>query len=185
MTRNNSVRFYVSLEDGLTSMNGATGVNGWTPSVLAGTTVLGSTLVSGSGVPVVAPLASGAGTYVNISLLRNALLALGGSSAATAGVPVDFAAIPAGARLSGNEYWSAPPAPLSLRWGGASYATLSAFRAATGQEVGPGGVPTGSDADPGLSTAGGFFQTCVDWQPGYPPIPNSPTLDALRGFSGC
>ena len=180
VSRNNTIRYSVSFEDGLASLNGATGVNWWTPTMLADTYVLVNTLVSSNAVPVVAPLDTPA--LPNISLVRNVLMSLGQGGT---GPAVAFAAPPQGVRLSGNQYWAAP-GPLALSWGGHSYPTLAAFRAATGQETGPSGAPTGSDADPGLSTAGAFFESCVAWKTGYyPTIPNSPALDAIRGFSGC
>ena len=183
-TRYNTYRFSVSFEDGQDSLNGATGVNWYTPSVLTDTLVLGNTLVTSNTIPVVETFPQAGSSYPGILLQQNAFLALGSIGPQWGAPAIDFSAVPPGIRLSGNQYWAAP-APLVLSFGSANYSSLAAFREATGQETGPGGEPTGSDADPGLATTGAFFQTCVDWQPRFPAIPNSPALDAIRGFSGC
>lgn len=176
---NNTIQYSVSLGDGTSSLNGASGFNLYTPDTLANTTLVGNTLVATNGVPVVGTTPSG-NPAVGVALDRNVLLALGGGPVAALGTPQT----PEAAALSGNEYWAT--GPWELTWGGVTYTSLQAFRAGTGQEEGPGGAPTGSAADPGVSTAGAFFQSCVQWDPEvYPRIPNSPSMDALRGFSGC
>lgn len=87
-------------------------------------------------------------------------------------------------RVPGNAYWASGGSE-SFGWlAGRTFDSLAAFRAGTGQEETPSGVPTGSDADPGLS-ASNFFQDCVAWKPEYPALHNSRVLDSVRGFSGC
>jgi hypothetical protein len=179
-TRNNTVRYSVSYSDGVSSLNGATGLNWWTPTVLSDTLVIGNTFISSNSVPIVAPLNSGSGAYPNSSLLDNALLSLGPGAP-----PISFAIAPPGALLRGNEYWTAPPGVLAIQWAGETFSTLAAFRAATGQERAADGSPVGSDSDPHLIQNTTFFQSCVNWLEEYPFIPNSPALDSLRGFAGC
>lgn len=183
-THNNTIRFSVSYEDGQASLNGATGINWWTPSVLGSTLILGMTLVSNNTIPVIGPLESGGGSYPNVSVLSSALLSLGAVGSEWGSPVLNFVPAPPSANLSGNQYWSSP-SPLVFTWGYTNYSSLSEFRNSTGQEKGPHGENTGSDADPGLSTSGAFFQDCVLWLPHYPAIPNSDTLDVIRGFSGC
>jgi hypothetical protein len=181
VTHNNTVRYSVSYNDGLSSLNGATGLNFWTPSVLADTLVVGNTFISSNSVPIIAPTSSGE-QYPGISLLANALISLGPSPGSS---PIDFGSAPPGALLRGNEYWTAPPASLSIKWAGVTFSSLAAFRNATGQETNADGSPAGSDSDPRLAYNSSFFQSCVPWLAAYPALPNSPKLDAIRGFGGC
>jgi len=95
----------------------------------------------------------------------------------------------AGLNFSGNAYWSLTNEP-SYQWCPNEQCqtlhTLSDFRTASGQERKVSGEPTGTDADPKLTASTNFFQSCVPWAPIlYPPLPNSPFLDAQRGFAGC
>ena len=54
-----------------------------------------------------------------------------------------------------------------------------------GEEIDAAGEPTGYDENPQLNMSSVFFQSCVRWKPTYPSLPNSPTLDRIRGFNGC
>lgn len=184
-TANNTIRYSVSYNDGGACSNGASGLNFFSPdATLSGTAVVGLTIVGGNTTPpLVAPLNSYSAPFYNTLISSNAFLALG---AAGRGAIIDFdvpGGLP-GLNFSGNAYWSAS-VPLDLLYDGASYPTLAAFRKATGQETGAQGQATGSDADPGLLFNTTFFQACVNWDESYPTIPNSPALDALRGFAGC
>ena len=185
---NLTVRYSVSYGDGEKCGNGAAGVNLYTPDSLTNLSIVGNTLVSlpGAGplVPLIAPLDAG-NRASGFSVQRNALLALNG--APTVSMPANQ--LPSGAVFRGNAYWARSPAPPSLvEWAGKSFSTLAAFRSATGQEPAAGG---GSDSDPQLSTSGAFFRSCVPWWSasettgGFPALPNSASLDALRGFDGC
>ncbi len=88
----------------------------------------------------------------------------------------------AGLTLAGNDYWAGPDADLDLNWNGAAYATLDAFRAATGEEE-LGGVATGLGVDPGLVAMGdgGTLtggQTRLASLPEYQLTATSPLVDA-------
>ena len=182
-TRNNTVRFSASLNDGAGSANGVAGVNFYTPDALSGLLVQGNTLVSAAPrLPLLGPTPFGAPAS-GVSLLGNALLSLAGAPL----LSVPPAQLPSGAVVRGNAYWGGAAGAFDVAWGGASYASLPALRAGTGLEEGAGGAPTGSDQDPGLQ-ASAWFEACVPPPPpgvALPLLPNSPALDALRGFSGC
>jgi hypothetical protein len=186
---NLTVRNSVSYGDGERSANGAAAVNFYTPDTLTNMTVEGNTLVSlpgsaGPRTPLVAPTVAG-NRGDGFALRRNALLALNGAPP----LSMPAAQLPAHTDVEGNAYW-APGAASLVEWAGADYATLAAFRAATGQEPPAAG---GTDADPGLTTDGNFFRDCVPWwdgasngaDGGFPALPNSPVLDSVRGFAGC
>jgi hypothetical protein len=184
-TRNNTVRFSVSLNDGAGSGNGAAGVNFYTPDSLAGLLVQGNTLVSAAPrLPLLGPTPFGAPAS-GVRLLGNALLALAGAPLLS--VPQQQLPASPPALVRGNAYWGGSAGAFEVAWGGATYASLAALRAGAGLEEGAGGAPTGSDADPGLVLSA-WFEACVPPPPlgsALPLLPNSPALDALRGFSGC
>jgi len=181
-TANNTVRYSVSYHDGLFSANGAGGLQWYSPdATLTATAVYGVTV------------------FTNATSMRPAAIAFtstpqsGEYIGANAVVTEDGApllSVPAGAaaglNITGNAWW-ASSATAAWQYAGGTYASLSAFRAGTGQERDWRGEPTGTDADPQLQRGTGFFATCVpQWSGGaYPDIPNSAALDAVRGFSGC
>lgn len=179
-TVNNTVRFSVSLRDGLRSANGATGVNTYTPTTLASTRVYGNTVVGNASDGATAPFRSNSAGVTDFLLTSNAFIAVG--SAPIVGAAAGNAA---GFNFSGNAYWSVTGAA-GYDWDGSTYASLAAWRSGSGEEREADGSPTGMDANPGLNYTSTFFQTCVQWNAVvYPSVPNSPALDALRGFSGC
>ena len=103
--------------------------------------------------------------------LRNNILQTG------AGLPVLAAVSAAGLRLQSNCYWS-PHGSLVFDWGGTHYATLEAWRAATGQEtLGAGTRPTGICADPRL-TVGAPGASHGSALAGYNPSPASGLVGA-------
>ncbi|MFC7668706.1 right-handed parallel beta-helix repeat-containing protein [Hymenobacter humi] len=65
----------------------------------------------------------------------------------TDGMPLVTSVTTSGLRMEGNLYWSSG-APMVMQWGGASFADLDAWRAATGQEKLSNGRATGVSADP-------------------------------------
>jgi hypothetical protein len=122
--------------------------------------------------------------------------------------PAPYTPVDAGTVVDGNLYWTVPPGGIAsgeegdergdggggggtsgvisggaqtFTWANATYASLSAFRAATGREA------HGTDADPRLVARTPFFRACLAaWRDGvYPALPNSPALDAVRAFGGC
>ncbi len=178
-TRNNTIRYSVSLGDGTGSANGAAGFNFYTPDSLVDIKMIGNTLIgTGPNVPVLGPTPYGKAA-TGLFAVHNAILSLGSPS------PAPLASFPArqmpsGLQLDGNEWWAAPGAQQwRLEWGNVTYASLQSFRASTGQESG------GTDDDPALSVKGRFFASCVPWWADMPEIPNSPLLDKIRGFAGC
>lgn len=185
-TTNNTVAFSVSLRDGRSGGNGVGGLELYTPDQLSGVDAHGNTFfvaaAAGAAAQAVVGAASGGLSRVRVS--RNAVVALGsGGGGAPPPALVSFP-LAAGAEFAGNAYWvaDAPASAWAFRWAGTAYGTLAAWRAGTGQEPLAAG---GSDADPRLSVGTGFFRTCVPWDAAYPDIPNSPVLDAARGFAGC
>ena len=92
-----------------------------------------------------------------------------------------------GLRLEGNCYWSGASAGLNMNWGGASYASLSAWRTGTDQEQLADGRASGLQADPLLRTgsatngsgsgAPATFTT-GDATPVFAPLDNSPVRGA-------
>ena len=176
---NLTVRFSVSFDDGERSDNGATGLNLYTPDSLTNIVAHGNTFVSHGGprTALVAPFAYGKPAS-GFLLESNALLALGGGPL----LSMPTAQLAADSRILGNAFWAGSPGAFEVDWAGKTYTNLAAFRLGTGQEAPAAG---GSDADPGLSNDGAFFQSCVQWPEGAPALPNSPALDRLRGFSGC
>jgi hypothetical protein len=172
-TANNTVRYSVSLNDTLTSANGCGGLDFFSPNNILGATVYGNTFINGNGNALAC---TGGGDLQGVHVASNAFVALGGQSM------LRFTPAPAPAQMnvSGNAYWSAAGAA-QFTWGGQTYSGLAAFQSATGQEE----APRGTDADPALETKDGFFQSCVQWRESFPPVPNSPLLDTMRGFSGC
>ena len=183
-TVNNTVRYSVFYHDGRESGNGAAGVNFFTPDSLAGLAIYGNTLVSNDpALPLLAPTPFGVPAS-RVSIASNALLALNGAPL-LAVPPVQS---PADAVVSGNAYWGGRTGAFSVQWDGVPYASLEAFRAGTGEERTPEGVPTGSDSDP-QAVPSAFFASCVPAAPSgeaaNPTIPNSPALDLIRVFSGC
>jgi hypothetical protein len=178
-TRNNTVRFSVSLGDGHTCSNGAGGLNWFTPDTLVGLAAVGNTLVSlGAAQPLVGPLLYGNPAQA-LALRRNALLALGGAPL----LRVEAPALPApgSALVAGNAFWAGARGAFEVEWGGGRYASLAALRAGTGLEDPSAG---GSDSDPG-AVPSDWFAACVPGWVGAPLVPNSPALDAARGFAGC
>ena len=183
-TVNNTVRYSVSYNDGRVSGNGAAGVNFFTPDALAGLAIYGNTLVSSHPtLPLLAPTPFGVPAS-RVSIASNALLALNGAPL----LAMPPAQSPAGVAVSGNAYWGGRAGAFAVQWQGMAYASLEAFRAGSGQERTPQGAPTGSDSDPHAAPSA-FFAPCVPAAPAgeaaIPSIPNSPVLDAMRGFSGC
>lgn len=177
-TLNNTVRYSVSLGDGTGSSNGVTGVNFFTPDTLAGTTVVGNTLVTSSSLPLLGPTPFGAPSE-GLVVGRNAFLSLPPPTSPT-GLLVSFplSQLPSRVAFSGNQYWAVDVEDWAVMWGGNKYTSLAAWKNATHQEMG------GTQADPGVQPSF-FFSSCVPWWPEPIAIPNSPSLDALRGFSGC
>jgi hypothetical protein len=183
-TANNTVRFSASLDDGGASGNGAAALNLYTPDALRGVTAYGNTFVSTrhDSVPLVSPTPYGA-PAARVHLAANALLALGGAPLLD-GPPGQ---VPAGVNVTGNAYWGGAPDAFAASWAGVPYASLDALRAGAGLERDADGRPTGTDADPHAAPSH-WFDACVPPAPGgqtLPALPNSPALDALRGFAGC
>jgi hypothetical protein len=112
------------------------------------------------------------GTGVNIR--NNIVQTTGGLSV----VDADSAA--AFAQFNGNAFWSSG-SPLRFRWSGVNYATLEAWRSATGREM-IGTTPTGLNVDPQLAAPGtagalnsGYKLNRLDQ---YRLLPTSPLIDA-------
>ena len=181
---NLTIRYSVSVGDGDRSANGAAGVNFYTPDTLVGISIYGNTLISATSQspPLIAPTASGPPSD-SVHLTSNALMALGGAPV----LDYPSAQLPRRITVMGNAYWAGSLTALSILWGGVRYTSLASFRAATGLEP-PSAA--GTDSDPQLTGGGHFFEKCVaawadDSGCAYPDIPNSPSLDAIRGFAGC
>jgi hypothetical protein len=185
-TFNNTVRFSVSYNDGLSVDEPSAGLNFYTPGPpLNSMQIQGNTFVVKNEKTIVRPMTGG--DLANLQLVNNAFLSLGGE-----GTTIDFSSLTLGqasnVNVSGNAYWSSKEGTMRIIWaGGNSYSSLSAFRAATGEEETKSGVPTGSDSDPQLVNGTNWFASCLPWlQSSFlPDIPNSAILDELRGFSGC
>ena len=95
------MRFCVSFNDGLASLNGATGVNFYSPdTTMANTTVRGNTLIAHTTWPVLAP-APGTVSFGAVLVTSNAVLAMG------VGALVNFDVPQQSMNFSGNAYWSA------------------------------------------------------------------------------
>lgn len=179
-TSNNTVRYSVSFHDGLQCANGATGLDFYTPNTMPSSWAYGNTWlsnVSDGHTAVVRSISSG----LTPTLISGNVLITAGAAPL---IGFDSAAQAAGVNFSGNAYWSTADSP-SYEWLGQSYTSLAAWRAASGEEETASGAATGTDADPGLNVTSSFFQTCVQWDAAYPAVPNSPMLDAVRGFAGC
>jgi hypothetical protein len=108
---------------------------------------------------------------------------------ATGGLPLIEGENRPGLIVAGNCYWSAEGAFLA-NWGGQSYHSLEAWRAATGQER-AGEKDTGIAADPKLADAGrgGTLDDAdrLDTVTAYRLLPDSPLVDAgldLRALFG-
>lgn len=170
-------RYSVSLNDGAIAVNGAGSLQFFTPNSLVSTLVYGNTFISGSGsgtLPVIHPFSGGVTDAV---ITANAIISQGGGPVLA--FPSDETS---GFNFTGNSYWdTVKGVPVVFQWAGVTYKGLKAFREGSGQEEGQ----SGTDSDPGLVPDSAFFRGCVEWQAEYPPIPNSPALDAIRGFSGC
>ena len=185
-TRNNTVRFSASLDDGGACGNGAAALNFYTPDTLVGVAAHGNTFVSSRGgetaPPLVAPTPFGASAAL-FSLTGNALLAPGGAELMRA----PPGQVPARPTVTGNAYWAGAPSSFSVAWSASTYSSLAALRAGTGLERNAAGDPTGSDADPHAAPSQ-WFSACVPALPGgaaLPSLPDSPALEAVRGFAGC
>jgi hypothetical protein len=141
-----TVRYNVSVNDAREDNKGAlqvwsTGANGGIQrAAIYNNTVLLSPPTDGSSPKVVYICSDG---FSDLSLRNNILQSTGGllmlSTVSTTGL-----------RLEGNCYWDATQ--LTFDWNGTSYTSLSAWRAATGQETLPGGRATGLQADPRLNS---------------------------------
>lgn len=184
-TVNNTVRYSVSLDDGGASGNGAAAFNTYTPDSLAGVAVYGNTFVTtrrGSP-PLVSSTPYGARAS-RFQLSNNALLALGGDALLAGPLPQ----LPKPVNVTNNAWWGGSAAAFAASWAGVEYASLAALRAGAGLERDATGAPTGTDADPG-ATPSAWFAACVppapEGGPPLPAVPNSPALDAVRGFAGC
>lgn len=156
-----TVRYNVSVNDAREDNKGALQV--WSTSANGGiqgaaiynNTVFLSPPADGSRPKVVYICSDG---FSDLSLRNNILQSTGGllmfSTVTTTGL-----------RLEGNCYWDATQ--LTFDWNGTSYTSLSAWRAATGQEILPEGRATGLQADPKLNSDSVFT-----------PLPDSPVLRA-------
>ena len=193
-TFNNTIRFSVSIGDGRSVDEPAVAMNFYSPGVaMSNVSIVGNTFVVAATASAKSVLAPMGGTPLpGLSLLRNAFLALppdGQSNAAASLLDLSemSAAAASGVNVSGNAYWAGSAGAMRVVWGGgATFASLAAFRNATGEETRADGTPTGSDADPGLQRGARWFSDCVPWFSGaFPDIPNSAALTALRGFGGC
>ena len=183
--------------------------------VLGNTFISGPSSIPGQSQAAAASISGG---LLNVRFRRNALLSTGGGGGGGAFPAVVNAASGVGVVFTNNSYWTtenatstssnnytsnATSASHSYRtasaavdaainstwvWEGASYGSLSAWRAATGQEQSSSAphAPTGWDVDPQLLASTSFFQSCVEWDVSvYPTLPNSEFYDAVRGFAGC
>jgi hypothetical protein len=184
-TANNTVRYSVSFEDNLASTDAAGGLSFYTPTSLDNMNIYGNTFYTSKQIPSIAVIASKSGGLSQISITGNAIISSGG-------VPMVNFPIGQGVRggkkgnvvtFEGNAYW-ASNATFVYEFNGCTYASLSAWRNATGEEKTPNGQPTGMDTDPGIVWNTGFFQSCVSWQAGFPALPNSVILDGIRNFNG-
>lgn len=108
---------------------------------------------------------------------------------ATGGLPLIAGEDSPGLIVAGNSYWSGD-GPFRIEWGGKSYHSLDAWRAATGQER-AGGEDTGVTADPKLTDAGngGTLDDAdrLEAVTAYRLRPGSPLIDAgldLRALFG-
>lgn len=175
---NNTIRYSVSFGDGVATAPPSS-LFTFTPDELLNTVVIGNTFISKNGEAV---FGSGFG------LPANGLVMEGNAFLSLAGGPIGLFEPdpPKNAIFSGNEYWSSEAGRWNITWGsGFSYTSLEDFRFGAGQEIDSSGAPTGSSQDPLLTTSDGFFKSCVEWEPGFPDIPNSPYLNKVRAFSGC
>jgi parallel beta helix pectate lyase-like protein len=98
----------------------------------------------------------------------------------TGGVPVvDWDGTGSNLLFQENDYWSGKSA-LAIQWNGATYSTLKAWRAATGQET-LDGIPIGLNVQPGLTDAGGGGTIGnadrLITLTAYELLPNSPLVD--------
>lgn len=171
------------------TLAGASGLSFFTPDTsLRGVYVYGNTILgtNTNALPALVALCPDSLSLQDTVLTNNVFLSLGAPF-----VSLDNSS---GLNMTGNLYWAVSGSP-SYSWGSSVQAepkvqpevqvvhSLSDWQALSGQEM-VGGQPTGTDKDPGLRKEP-FFQSCVDWLPSYPDIPNSPVLDAVRLFSGC
>ena len=121
-TRNNTVRFSVSIYDGQASLNGATGLNFFSPdNTLTHTHAYGNTFISTDSWALVAP-APGSAPFAYTLIERNALVAM----ATAPQLSFELGALD-GLNFSGNAYWSVA-GTLAYDWNGAVYTSLAAFR---------------------------------------------------------
>ena len=70
------------------------------------------------------------------------------------GVPAYVLNAGTGLLFQGNDYWANSTATVGIKWAGTTYATLAAWRSATGQER-VGSTATGLSVDPQLANPGG------------------------------
>lgn len=133
----NTVRYNISVGDGRKNGYGGITLGGASP----GTTVVHNTVVSGSGTghgPAIA-LFNGPSGYV----LQNNIFSVPAAATVLAALP-DWHS--PSVLFEGNAY-HAGGGRFAAQWAGATFSTLEAWRAGTGQER-SGGIATGTFADP-------------------------------------
>jgi hypothetical protein len=156
------VRYNVSVNDARQDSKGAlqvwsTGSNGGIQrAAFYNNTVLLSPPADGSNPKVIYICTGG---FSDLSLRNNVLQSTGG-------LDVLNTVCTTGLRMEGNCYWN--NSQLVLNWNGTYYTTLSAWRAATGQEKLRGGRTTGLQADPSLLNSNSTLT----------PLPDSPIVGA-------
>jgi hypothetical protein len=154
-TVNNTISYSVSYNDTLLAVNTASGLNLYSPDgSMCNTLVTGNTFFANGSSSIVAQ-AAGDAPFRNTMVTNNAFISFGAAPF------VGFPAPPSGINFSGNAYWSVAEDPVYL-WDGSSYRSLADFRSASGQEKQADGTPTGTDADPDLSSST-FFQVSYQY----------------------
>ncbi|MDQ3035321.1 MAG: right-handed parallel beta-helix repeat-containing protein [Myxococcota bacterium] len=185
---NNVVRYNISQNDG--RRNGYGGIHFWTAASESASNPVRDVDVYGNTI-FVSPSASGSPSALRFQTGTRDVRVHNNLFVTTGGVRLaDIASGQTGLLVQGNAYWSSGD-DFRIVWRGTSYATLEAWRAATGQEQ-QGALATGITADPRLTDAGGgatlgdadLLSTLAAYrlQPGSPLIDAGLDLGALLGL---
>jgi hypothetical protein len=181
---NNTVRYNISENDGRTNAGGITLFKG-AGTVMSGVKIYNNTIYTS---PSATNPGVGAVTLIDwnkgitgVEFYNNIFQSTGGANL------ID---IPAGynALFAGNLYWSSG-ATFKIRYQGANYSSLAAWRTATGNEQ-AGGAATGITADPLLKNVGNggiVYPALVNQLNAYKLLPGSAAIDAgldLMGLYG-
>jgi hypothetical protein len=147
----NVIRYNVSQDDARTQQNTYGGI-------FVGNDVVNADIYNNTVFMDPSPTSSPAAIRL-LSLLGDSIHVRDNIFMTTGGVPVVSSdGTGTDVLFQGNDYWSGS-SPLAILWGGTTYHTLAAWRAATGEETlgNPllGGEPVGLRVNPGLNDAGG------------------------------